>query len=110
MARVYFETSAWNSLDRRRPAERERLIQALKETGDEIFASVITAGEILRTNAEGTRKALCDAMVGIHGEVRPLLDHPEYLARYVAEDFLRGEETFNLVSVTLSASLPPRDC
>jgi predicted nucleic acid-binding protein len=95
-ARVYFETSAWNSLNRRRPAERDRLIQALRDSGDEIFASVITAGEILRTDDSEKRKALCDAMIRIHGEIRPLLDQPEHLARYVAEDFLRGERTFRL--------------
>lgn len=93
-ARIYFETSAWNSLNRH--PQRRGLIQALKNSGDEIFASVITAGEILRTGNAEKRKELCDAMIGIHGEVRPLLDHPEHLARYVAEDFLQGERTYQI--------------
>lgn len=94
MARIYFETSAWNALNRH--ANRDRLIQVLSDSGDEVLASVITAGEILRTGNEDKRKALCDAMSRIHGSVRPLLDRPHELAEYAARAVLAGEETVEI--------------
>jgi hypothetical protein len=86
---VYFETSAWNCLARH--PEKEDLLKAFDRNGIQVFSSVIVAGEILRTGDPEIRRTLCGVVTRAHGEIAPLLDHPEYLVRYPVEAWRRGD-------------------
>jgi len=88
---VYFETSAWNCLARH--PEKEDLLGAFDRHGIQVLASVIVAGEILRTGDPEIWRTLCDVVARVQGEMAPLLDHPEHLVRYPVEAWRRGDST-----------------
>lgn len=92
--RIYFETSAWNRFAERR--DRTAVADVLRRNEDQVLASVITVGEVLRTADPDRRRLLCEAMDALHGSIAPLLDHPDHLAGYAAETSRSGEHGVNL--------------
>ncbi len=88
---VYFDTSAWNALSDR--SDQDELIRAFQRAGIQIFASVISAGEILRTSDLRRRATLCKVMKTGHEETPPILDHPDYLLRYAVEAIEKKDDS-----------------
>ncbi len=99
---VYFETSAWNCLARH--PEKAELLKAFDRFGIQVLASVIVAGEILRTGDPEIRRTLCDVVMRVQGGMAPLLDHPEELVRYPVEAWRRGDST-SVIRQGLAASV-----
>lgn len=90
---AYFDTSAWNHLADH-PAS-EAIVAELQHRRVLVLASVISAGEILRTPAADRLERLRCLMLRLHGD-RALLERPMTLAAEAARAFLRSEKDFLL--------------
>lgn len=90
---TYFDTSAWNDLVD--DVESEAIVAALGSRAVIVFASVISAGEILKTRSADRRERLCSVMLKLHGDVA-LLERPMTLAAEAARAFFREERDFSL--------------
>jgi len=90
---VYFDTSAWNDVVDH--AESEAILAELRSRAVIVLASVISAGEILKTPAADRRERLCSVMLKLHGDVA-LLERPMTLAAEAARAFFRQERDFSL--------------
>ncbi|HKS60426.1 MAG TPA: hypothetical protein VJT13_01935 [Xanthobacteraceae bacterium] len=90
---AYFDTSAWNDLVDH--VESEAIVAALGSRAVIVFASVISAGEILKTPSADRRERLCSIMLKLHGDVA-LLERPMTLAAEAARAFFREERDFSL--------------
>lgn len=99
--KVYFDASAWSDLVRER--DRDALV-ANKRRPALVLASVISAGEILRTSDALLRKELSSTMLSLHGD-GPLLERPLDLARAAAIAHLRGDEDMPLPQTSPGRSL-----
>jgi len=90
---AYLETSAWNALadDPRCDA----IIAELQSRRVIALASVISAGEILRTPDRDRVDRLRSLLLRLHGD-RPLLERPMTLASETARAFFRKETDFLL--------------
>ncbi len=86
---VYFETSAWNRLADR--PDRDGVIARVKELGLRVVTGLYAAGELLSTTNAGRRRALCELVTRVAHGGAPLLDHPEYLAKYAVQAWRNGE-------------------
>lgn len=89
----YFDASAWSRLAR--DPKCEDIVAELRRRQVIVLASVISAGEILKTPDIGLRKRLCSLMLNLHGD-GPLLERPMTLAAGAASAFLEGETDFLL--------------
>jgi predicted nucleic acid-binding protein len=90
---IYFDTSAWNDVVDH--AESDAIVAELGSRAVTVFASVISAGEILKTRTADRRERLCAVMLKLHGDVA-LLERPMTLAAEAARAFLRKERDFSL--------------
>jgi hypothetical protein len=90
--RVYFDTSAWNFLADylSKHPDPAGLIREIKQSGSVVLASVISVGEVLRTDDEEFRRLMCSSIRELHG-AGSLLERPEVLAVAAAEALRRGE-------------------
>lgn len=90
---AYFDTSAWNDLadDPRSQA----IVAELQRRRVVVLASVISAGEILKTPARARVERLRSVMLKLHGD-GPLLERPMTLAAEAARAFFRSETDFLL--------------
>jgi len=52
---------------------------------------VYAAGELLSTTNVGRRRKLCELVTRVADRKAPLLDHPEYLAKYAVQAWRNGE-------------------
>jgi hypothetical protein len=93
LRRVYFDTSAWNYLSRH--ADRAKLVREIKQSGSIVLASVISVGEVLRTDNAEFRRLMCSTIRELHG-AGILLERPEDIAIAVAVAFRRGEKNMLL--------------
>jgi hypothetical protein len=90
---AYFDTSAWNEL-----ADHPRcegIVAELRRSGVIVLASVISAGEILKTPAHDRVERLRYLLLKLHGD-GPLLERPMTLAAEAARAFLRNDTDFVL--------------
>jgi hypothetical protein len=90
---AYFDTSAWNDVVDH--AESDAFVDELRVRDVIVFASVISAGEILKTPSADRRERLCSVMLKLHGDVA-LLERPMTLAAEAARAFFRDERDFSL--------------
>jgi hypothetical protein len=90
---AYFDTSAWNHVVDH--AESEAIVATLESRAVIVLASVISAGEILKTPALDRRERLCAVMLKLHGDAS-LLERPMTLAVEAARAFFREEPDFSL--------------
>jgi hypothetical protein len=90
---AYFDTSAWNHVVDH--AESDAIVDTLGSRAVIVLASVISAGEILKTPAADRRERLCAVMLKLHGDVA-LLERPMTLAVEAAKAFFRDEPDFSL--------------
>jgi hypothetical protein len=90
---AYFDTSAWNHIVDH--AEAEAIVAELGSRAVNVLASVISAGEILKTPAADRRESLSAVMLKLHGDVA-LLERPMTLAVEAARAFFRKEPEFSL--------------
>lgn len=100
--RSYFDASAWSDLVRE--PDRDVLVARLQLRPAPVLASVISAGEILRTSDALLRKELCSTMLNLHGD-GPLLESPLDLARAAAIAHLRGDGDMLLPQTSPGRSL-----
>lgn len=90
---AYFDTSAWNDLAD--DSRSEAIVAELQRRRVIILASVISAGEILKTPARSRVERLRSVMLKLHGD-GPLLERPMTLAAEAARAFFRNEKDFPL--------------
>lgn len=89
---VYFDTSSWNHLADHH--DREKLIHLIQQHKQLVMASVISVGEVLRSD-DLRRQEICSVMRTLHGD-GPLLERPFVLAHAAAQGILQGQEDFCL--------------
>jgi hypothetical protein len=89
----YFDASAWSDLAR--DSRCDAIVAGLRRRQVRVLASVISAGEILKTPDRGLRGRLCSVMLALHGD-GPLLERPMTLVASAATACLKGESDFVL--------------
>ena len=85
---VYFDASAWNDLADH--PNREGLTTGLRRRNARVIASVISAGEILRTTSADRRAHLAVVIRDLNPDL-PLFEDPLAIAAATAKAALRGE-------------------
>ncbi len=85
---VYLDASAWNRLADQ--PDRDRLAAGLRRRNAHVIASVISAGEILRTAAAERRARLAGVIRDLNPDL-PLFEEPLALAAATARAALNGE-------------------
>ena len=90
---AYFDTSAWNDIADH--VESEAIVAHLQVRAVIVLASVISAGEILKTPSADRLERLCSVMLKLHGD-GALFERPMTLAAEAARAFLREERDFSL--------------
>ena len=85
---VYFDASAWNDLASH--PNREGLVAGLRRRNARVIASIISAGEILRT-PEVERRAHLAAVIRDLNPDLPLFEDPLALAAATASAYMNGE-------------------
>lgn len=90
---AYFDTSAWNALAD--DPKGEAIVAELQRRRVIVLASVISAGEVLKTPVRGRVERLRSLMLTLHGD-GPLLERPMTLAAEAARAFFRNETDFRL--------------
>jgi hypothetical protein len=85
---VYFDASAWNRLADH--ANRAGVTAGLRRRNARVIASVISAGEILKTPTPERRALLAEVIRDLNPDL-PLFEDPLALAGDVARAALRGE-------------------
>jgi hypothetical protein len=91
--RVYLDTSSWNRVADR--PDRPQLMESVKRRTSAVFASVISAAEVLQTRDPDRRRLLSETLLALHGDL-VLLDHPLEMLSEAARAHLRGEPDFLL--------------
>ena len=99
---AYFDTSAWNDLADH--PKCEAIVAELQRNRVIVLASVISAGEILKTPARGRVERIRSVMLKLHGD-GPLLERPMTLAAEGARAFFRSETDFLLPQTRSGRSL-----
>lgn len=89
LRKVYFDTSAWNHMSEH--PDRAEFIGRIKRSGCIVLGSVISVGEVLRTDDASLRQTICSTIFSLHGDGH-ILERPQEILAAATEAFVHGDK------------------